>query len=373
MSYRTVLTRLGGVALVAATVAGGGTALAAPMAHPAHPARAASLVPVSKVGLGWSIAEYSTAPIPPKKGKGVTTLYAVSPQGKKYKFYSWPAASQSAASYQVVDWSGDGQRVLVANFRNDFEQISVATGKVIDKFKLPNGVAAVGYTRPQGENVLAADPLGDGFRRYDFTGHLTQVLTTKGFAAIESPDGTSVIVGTKSGLQEVSNSGAVIKNVNTPIGVVGCQPQRWWNATTVLANCNAKHGPGAPRLWLFSMTTGHVSALTAQRSGPILDQGDIDAWKLTSGVYLQSLGPCGVEYVGNLAGKKVSLPGVSYASYHIVTGQGSSLLVEADNGCSAGASLVWFNPGAKKVSWVFHSPKNIIGVEEAVPFGRPLS
>ncbi len=370
MSHRSVLKHLGGVALVATLVAAGGTAFAASTAHPAKPA---SLVPLSKVGLGWSIAEYSTAPVPPKKGKGITTLYAVSPQGKKYKFYQWPLAASGSQSYYVVDWSGDGQRVLVANFYNKFEQISLATGKVIDSFRLPATVSAIGYTRPHGENVLTTGLGGVGFRRYDFTGTLQQVLTTKGFSAIESPDGTTVIVETKSGLEQVSNSGTVIKQLHAPVAVSECNPERWWNATTVLANCNGKNGNFESRLWLFPINGGKVTALTAQRNGHGEDQGDIDAWKLTSGVYLQSLGPCGVEYVGNLAGQQVKLPGVSYPSYHIVTGQGSSLLVQADNGCSAGASLVWFNPGSKKVSWVFDSPKNIVGVEVAVPFGRPLS
>ncbi len=62
---------------------------------------------------------------------------------------------------------------------------------------------------------------------------------------------------------------------------------------------------------------------------------------------------------------QVNLPGVHYASFHIVTGQGSSLLVNAGpGGYLAGASLVWFNPHTKKVASVVGTPKKVVGVKE---------
>ena len=373
-------TSLLGVSLIAfalASVSTGATvaAVAAPLAAGAA---SASKVPISKVGLGWSIAEVSAAAVPNGHStKGKTTLYAVSPQGRKYAFYTWPASVQGLASYTVVDWSGDGQRVLVENSFGKLEQISVSTGKVVSSFKLPPSVAVLGYTRPDGENVLTSGINGVGVRRYNLDGQLQKVLSTSGFNAIESPDGTTVMVEASYGLEQVSNGGGVVSRLHAPIAVTGCYPDRWWNATTVLAWCNAKHGSGAARLWLFGVSSGKVTALTAQRSGSGEDQGDIDAWKLSSGVYLQALGPCGVEFVAqqgsNGSVHQVNLPGVHYASFHIVTGQGSSLLVEASGGCSAGASLVWFSPHTKKVTWVVRTPKNVVGVETAVPFGRPLS
>src|SRR5215472_10749595 len=187
---------------LAAAVSGAAIALAAPSAHPAR--TASSLVPLRHVGLGWSIVEFSAGKVSPHPTKGKTTLYAVSPQGRKFAFYSWPAAKPSLSSYFLVDWSGDGQRVLVANGFNKLEQISLATGKVINAFKLPSSASAIGYTRPHGENILASFGVG-GIRRYDLHGNLTKVLTKTGEGAIESPDGTSVIVGTSYGLEQVSN------------------------------------------------------------------------------------------------------------------------------------------------------------------------
>jgi hypothetical protein len=377
MSPRTkrILPTLGTTLVAAAlAVASGTAALAAPSAHRAGPA---SKVPVSQVGLGWSIAEISTAPVPNGHAtKGKTTLYAVSPQGHKYAFYSWPVSKSSASSYYLVDWSGDGQRVLLANLYK-YEQISLVTGKVINSFKLPPSETVFSYTRPDGENVLTTGPGGVGVRRYNLDGQLQQVLATKGFTAIDSPDGTTVIDEASYGLEVLGNTGGVVRQLHAPIAVDGCNPARWWNSTTVLAYCNAKHGSGAARLWLFPVNGGKVTALTAQRGGSGPDLGDIDAWKLTSGVYLQALGPCGVEFVAqqsaNGSAHEVKLPGVNYPSFHIVTGQGSSLLVQPENGCNAGASLVWFNPHTKKVSWIFRTPSKIVGVEATVPYGRPIS
>ena len=116
----------------------------------------------------------------------------------------------------------------------------------------------------------------------------------------------------------------------------------------MLGECDAKHGPIAPRLWLFPVNGGKVTALTAQRGNKGPDLGDINAYKLTSGTYLQALGPCGVEFIAtqsaNGTAHQVNLPGVHYASDVIVTGQGSSLLVQADSGCTAGSGAALVQP-----------------------------
>lgn len=376
MTIRSVRVKpvLQGVALAAAavtTVGGAGVALAAPATPTAKPA-VASAVPLSKVGRGWSIAEYTTGF---NKHPAKTTLYAVSPQGKKYAFYTWPAKFSGASAFTVVDWSGDKQRVLVHNFFNKFEQISVATGKVINTFKLPASAFPISYTRPDGQNVLAQ--VGNKVVRYDLNGHLAQVLSSGASTGIDSPDGTSVILDGKNGLREISNLGAAIKTINTPVAELGCSPVRWWNATTVLGQCDERHGSIAPRLWLFPTDGGKVTALTAQRGSTSHDLGDVNAYRLTSGVYLQALGPCSVEFVAtqsaNGSVRQVKIPGVHYDSDHIVTGQGSSLLVSANSDCSPGTALVWFNPHTKKVTWVFRPTGKSDGVESVVPFGRPVS
>lgn len=362
-----------GTALAAATLTLAGTypglALAAPAAHKTPQAPA--------VGPGWSIAEYSAAQVPMKhEKKGKTTLYLVSPQGKKTAFFTYPASIPDLNSYNLVDWSGDGQRVLLQNNKNQFEQISVPGGKIVNKFSIPalNGVEAYSYTRPHGQAILTPNPDFAGARRYDLTGHLQTVLSTAGNGVIESPDGTSVIVGLKTGLGVVSNSGGPTRKLNAPAGYTFCTPERWWNSTTILAFCTAKSTKVVPlRLWLFPANGGKVTALTPTHSPKGEDQGDIDAWKLSSGTYVQALGACGVEFVATTAGKQVKIPGDTSPSDHIVTGQGGSLLVQPGEGCSEGAGLLWFTPKTKHVTWVLKAPKNIIGVEFTIPFGKPLS
>ncbi|HET7013820.1 MAG TPA: hypothetical protein VFI65_07915 [Streptosporangiaceae bacterium] len=364
---------LQGVALAAAAATAMGTgaaALAAP-AGPSAKAAGTSAVPLSKVGLGWSVAEYTKGF---NKHPAPTTLYAVSPQGKTFPFYTWPASVSGTKAFYLVDWSGDGQRVLVRNFFNKFEQISLVTGKIINTFKLPPDAQPISYTRPSGQNILASN--GNTIVRYDLSGHVTKVLSKNAGQAIESPDGASVILNAKSGLGVVSNAGGPVKVLHTPIATFGCSPVRWWNATTVLGECEAKHGPSAPRLWLFPTNGGKVKALTAQRNRSS-DLGDINAYKLTSGTFLQALGPCGVEFIAtqsaNGSAHQVVIPGVHYASDLIITGQGSNLLVQASGGCSAGAALLLFNPHTKKVRWVLRPSGKSYGIETVVPFGRPLS
>jgi hypothetical protein len=145
-----------------------------------------------------------------------------------------------------------------------------------------------------------------------------------------------VIVGTNHGIEQVNNLGRVIKREHPQPRSSIATPVRWWNATTVLSSCLAKNRPASPRPWLFPIRGGKVTALTAQRNGRGPDSGDVDAWRLTSGVYLQAFGPCFAEFIAtqSLDGSahRVTIPGVHYTSNHIITGHGSSLLVEAGNG-----------------------------------------
>jgi TolB protein len=368
MPYRSrTRSLLKGVALAvgmaAVASAGAGAALAAPAVPAARSATVSS--PVASAGLGWSLAEYSTST---RTHPGRTTLYAVSPQGRKYAVRSW-----SGAAYYLLDWSGDGRRALLSNYNGTFEQINVRTGMVVNRFRLPKDVTVIGYTRPEGENLLAYS--GTSLVRYNLEGTLQKVLAKDGTAeSIESPDGLTVIAGTTSGIKVISNLGGVTKRLSTPIAS-GCGPVRWWNQTTVLAACVEKHGPAILRLWLFPVNGGRVRALTTQRHGRSPDLGDVDAWKLTSGVYTQALGACGTEFIAkqwrNGSAHEVPVPG--YDNIHIVTGYRTSLLVQAQNPCGIGNSLLWFNPASRSVKYVFHTPDNVAGVISVVPFGRPLS
>jgi TolB protein len=391
MSGRSPLFRPGINAVAAAAVVlvvagtGGGAAIGVPSAHPAR--AASSRVPFSQIGPGWSVAEYSAASsqAAPHRFKGRTTLYVVSPGGRKFAFYSWPANNDGPDSYYVVDWSRDRRRVLVQNFFNRFEQISVVTGKVISKFRLTGDTAAIGYTGSADQSILASanySQNSNSIRTYGLNGKLTKVLTTSGppLGAIGSPDGETAIVSADGGVVQVTNTGRVVKRLRPPVKVSACAPRRWWNATMVLASCNSRRGPGLPRLWLLPINGHKATELTAERGDRGPDLGDIGAWKLSSGVYLQALAlsQCTDEYIAkqsrNGSVQRVAIPGVRATNDRIITGRGSRLLVRAENGtCGGGTSLVWFNPHAKRVTWAIRSPRDVVGVESAVPFDQVLT
>ena len=120
-------------------------------------------------------------------------------------------------------------------------------------------------------------------------------------------------------------------------------------------------------------------ALTPVRKSG-MDLGDLDAWPLPSGLYLQSAGACGTLELNKAAKNgsvaQVKVPGFpAGASVAVVTALGPQLLVHG-LGCAIGGQLVWFNPATKAEKWLFKT-----GAEAVVPyygtengtFGQPAS
>ncbi len=398
MAENRCVTRLArasrSTALAVAVLGVAAVSTVAALAAPAGPAsvarpRAASVAPWNKAGPGWAVFEYSGSTTPQAKRavKGAEALYLTSPQGKSYPFYTWPA-SYSGPAYSLVDWSGDRQRVLVAAYSPlpgkpvQLEQISLATGKVVGKFTLPSEAGALGYTRPSGLNLLAMLPHGDTEQvvRYNLAGRLQTVLASgKALTgAIDSPDGTSVIVGTSSGLEQVGNTGSSVRRFSAPVPVTGCDPVRWWSSSTVLAWCSARGIRYYPRLWLFPVGGGKVTALTPQREGHGPDYGDVEAWRLSTGdLYLKATGAGCSEFIGwqwqNGTLHQVAVPGTANNNT-VVTGFGSRLLVQAANACPGGGnSLLWVDPITSAIQFVFPAEPDLDGVVAVVPFDRTVA
>ena len=127
---------------------------------------------------------------------------------------------------------------------------------------------------------------------------------------------------------------------------------RWWNATTVLASCG--------RLWLVPASGARPSALTPVRNPakPPNDYGDLDAWQLPSGLYLQSAGACGTLELNRQAANgsitKVTVPGMTNSPV-VVTAYGAQLLI-GQLGCEgSGGQLAWFNPATGAEHWLFRT------------------
>jgi hypothetical protein len=352
-------------AALAASVIVTTPASARPVAQP-RPAAPRPAVPWASVGAGWVLAEYSlgttSKPAP-------TTLYLVNPSGGKYAVYQW-AASKTAAP-RLLAWSGDKSRALLeTGSQNLLEQLNLRTGKAA-RVNLPVDVLPVGYTRPSGLQLLGAAVSGSAetLARYTLAGKRAQVLGTQayGASAIYTPDGTELAVSAGAGLLLVSNTGRVIRKL--PVSAadprIGCGAVRWWNPGTVLAECTPKGGDAA-QLWLVPANGAKPKALTpVRKSGP--DLGDLDAWPLPSGLYLQSAGACGQlelnKQAKNGSVAPVQVPGLpAGTSLEVVTALGPQLLLH-DRGCTPGGQLVWFNPATKAEKWLFKT-----GAEAVVPY-----
>jgi len=334
----------------------------------AIPAAASAL---RQAGPGWELAEYTTR-TPSKHGP--TTLYLISPGGARYALYTWRSSATWAP--QLIAWSGDKTRALLATGIDQYEQITLTTGAV-SHFTLAGHAKAIGYTRPSGQNILGYTLNGrtGTIARYSLTGKLVKVLTrgTNQYNAIYSADGTVLAVSGAKGIALVSNAGGVIRQL--PIqGTdprIGAHPVRWWNARTILAYSTAP-GKHISRLWLVPVSGARAVPLTPQRTSPARgDFGDVGAWQLPSGLYVQGLAGCGGPNLYRQAASgsinRVAIPHTAGSAY-VATAAGARLLIQTETGCMGSNSLLWFNPGTHAEQWLLRAPATAFGVLGVVPY-----
>jgi hypothetical protein len=336
-------------------------------------ARARAQVPWSKVGPGWELAEYTAAPA----GKSApVTLYLISPAGVRYSMHTW--TGRGMIPY-LIAWSGDKTRALLGLTGSQYEQLTLSTGK-FTVGRLAGQAQPTGYTLPDGQNILGVTEANSSggastVARYSLAGKLAKVLTRGAdeSTAVYAANGAALAVSGAKGLELVSNGGGVIRSLPVPGAdpALGCDPARWWNATTVLAQCIAT-GASTPRLWLVPANGERPTALTPQRSGTGDDFGDIGAWPLPSGLYLQALGACGTLEIFRQSGNGSITPVVpahtAGNNNAIVTALGARLLIDAQTGCPGSTSLLWFNPATHAEQWLLRAPAGDAGVIGVMPF-----
>ena len=347
---------------------------------------ARSAVPWRKVGAGWALAMYSAG----RGGDGVKlvagalTIYLVDPQGRRYKLVTW-SASNPRSKWYLVGWSGDASRALFGTSpglggtgREHVYQLQLRTGRVTG-FTLPARVTAIGYTRPDGLNILAdksANSTGSAVtvQRYSLTGKLQKSLVTIKDNVYPSvaynSTGTELAAGTLTGLELVSNAGGVIRKLPVPGVTESCTAVRWWNSGTVLASCLVTNADG-PRMWLVPAEGGRPTALTPVRTGgDDPDLGDFNAWQLSSGLYVDGSTGCGAGIIGRQPAhgqeQIINVPGAP--SSLIVNATRSTLMVERISACAPSTSLVWFNPATRKMTVAIPDRHNQFGVTEVVPY-----
>jgi TolB protein len=337
----------------------------APAAAP--PARAAqataprtarsAAVPWRSVGPGWVLDTYSAGT---RARPAPTTLYLVSPGGAKYRLLTWPVSATPAPTIEA--WAGSKTEALFAlpsaNGQPGYGELNLATGKMTRVAFASAATTPLGYTQPSGGQILGITQRGQNttIARYTQSGALVKALVTVGQAlgASYSPDGAKLAVPALGSLLLVSNAGGVPRKL--PVAGAGakatCAPVRWWNATTVLASCG--------RLWLVPASGARPSALTPVRNPakPPHDYGDLDAWRLPSGLYLQSAGACGTLELNRQAANgsitRVTVPGMTDSPV-VVTAYGAQLLI-GQLGCEgSGGQLAWFNPATGAEHWLFRT------------------
>ena len=356
-------------AVLSAIVLVAGTTAGVAAAQPAGGTVRAS-VPWDRVGAGWVLTQYASAA--PEGGSGPAALYLISPGGTRYQLASWP---DWRSAPQLVAWSGDGKRALLQVFygKGGVEQLTLTTGQV-STFVLAGGATPAGYTTPHGLNIVAGRPAGSGthLARYTLSGRLARPL---GYSAdgqvLYLPSGTEFVTGISNGLKLVSNNGAQIRKLTVPgTSANSCNPVRWWNSGTVLASC-APPDSAAAQLWLVPVSGARPTALTPRRSVNSGDLGDLDAWQLPGGLYLQAAGPCGVLQVFRQArGGAITLVTVPHTlgDNHVLTALGSRLLIQAPTSCTGSVSLLWFDPETRAEQWLIRAPASVTGAAIAIPF-----
>jgi hypothetical protein len=337
-------------------------------------------VPWAQIGRGWALAVYTTGS-PPTGGDiaAPVTLYMIDPEGGMYQIYQWSATTDP---WKLIDWSGDKTRVLLYDPENNspatetiLHQLTLATGQ-ITTFTLPAASSQVmGYTRPDGENILVAQ---NGIVRYSLSGVLQAQLIEAGsgpfLTALSSANGPTEVVNNGSGLELISNAGGVIR----PLPVPGaqeytCEPMRWWSATDVLVSCNPSDTM-TEQLWIVPVSGAAPTVLTPARTAGGPDHADRDAWQFPTGLYLEAVGSCPPMIIGKQAAngtvQDVSVPGSSSGNVVIAT-SGSQMLVRGFGWCQGSVSdstLVWFNPATGSVQQVLTGQPASLGVVSAVAF-----
>jgi hypothetical protein len=373
------------VALCLVALAMAGTMAAAAPAAPlgdsaAQVPQSATKLPWRQAGPGWSVVEYSAASLTQTRpAQARTTLYLVSPKGRKYLFYRAPAKAAYPA-FDLIDWSGDRQRVLVrvtgsgvAGQPNVLEQISLVTGGVVSRFNLPNQVLATQYTRPRGTSLLATDLATGSIDRYGLAGHLQRVLAPGAdlAASLDSPHGTFVVAGTRTGVDQISNTGSVIRRIRIDGDL--CGPTRWWTATTLLATCWGASQFSTGRIWRVPFDGGAPVALTPALRAHGLFQGYVNAWRIGRRLYLQAddahdtLSIVRQDRDGSR--HTITVPGPAGHSDMILTAFAGRLLLQSNIGTGGPVSLFWFDPATRTVRFIFRAPPETYGAADAIPYG----
>ncbi|ORV54280.1 hypothetical protein AWC05_16820 [Mycobacterium florentinum] len=343
-------------------------------------------VPWSQVGPGWMLAMWSPVPgmhpgeVPPPGSPtwetATTTLYLVDPAGGRYPITSFPPPGKGSRP-ELVDWSGDGTRALFVTAEKGHRTITEVDLRSGAKrtFTVEGNEASPRYTRPDGKALLLhgwSSSRPKSLERVDLDGNhqLTYPVGQDFQGFLSTPDGTQLVLGTADGLALMGNDGVPGKTLPLE-GQKDCSPMRWWDAGSkiALARCGSSKGS---QLWLVPIDGGTPTALTAPNDGRGPDYGDLNAWQLPAGTFLQAAGACGVVYLAKLnddgTTTQVKVPEVKGRSVVVLGVHGGDLDLQARAGCGGGQSLIDYNPTTGTSTVLLGPTVNGGGVINAIPY-----
>ncbi|MGH3498667.1 MAG: hypothetical protein ACRDP1_14490 [Nocardioidaceae bacterium] len=331
---------------------------------------------------GWFLAVVTTGHPAISGGPSTltsTSLALVDPSGGRHTV----CTLRGRQSVMLLDWSPAGQRALleIAGRTKTVTVLDLRTGSG-RTLHLPSWTDQVGFEGPRGRAVLYGTAPhrthgtshSGALQRLDLrTGHTTTLETSEPGAWLTGPSGEQVVTsaqeyGTRrhQDMRVVTDDGDLVRAIPS---TAGCTPVRWWNRRTILATC-----AGYSLLWLFASDGSHATPLTTSRAnGP--DLGDTDARRVSSGLFTQSLGPCGVVFVAmrDAHGRayRVDVPH-TIGNIMLLGATRHRLVLQVTSSCDGGpnrSELVRFNPVTKNEQVISQLPARM-GYQGVLPYGE---
>lgn len=370
-----------------------------PVMLPAGKTGTLSSIPWTLVGTGWTLAEISSGV--EGTGPGTITTYLVDPAGGRYQVQT----SSPGVAPQLLAWAGNGYNALFAvptgsaGAGASYEILSLQTG-TMTPLQLPQGVTAVGFTRPHGEAIVAVKTNPDAFKlqRYDLRGNFQATIGSlprkpgspdwlpgcgTDCGALSSPDGDTDVWGVSGDeMQLVGNAGGGKVTRLTVPGAPSCVPLSWWDSSTVLSYCGVTGQPSAGQLWLVPANGSAPSQLTQTSGSPSGDGGLVGAWQTAGATYVNVVnfrqcpgapsGPGGLAVVpvsSESLQQPMTVQGTTNNHTSVVSASDGKLLVIAQTTCPGTSSLLWLDPSTGATTTVLAGQAGKLGVLAAVPYG----
>ncbi|KAB7754099.1 MULTISPECIES: hypothetical protein [Mycobacteriaceae] len=379
-------------------------AVGLPVAQANPTPEAAMPVPWNQVGDGWTLATWNPvagrrpgerpAPDEAPPAKAADTLFLIDPAGHRYAITTFEPNDKGWKPH-LLDWSGDGGRALFSMGDDTVIVVDLHTG---NQTSFPTRASAR-FSRPNGQAIVLSSSSQDQpstLQRVDLAGNVQLTYPTENLAGagrfggdyLETPDGTTLVLSTANRGNDAAprtdnsfvlmgNDGTVGRVLPVPMPGAVCRTTRWLAPTDFVASCTAQKSAGS-QLWKVPIDGSAPTALTAVNNaknepGFDGDYGDIDAWQLPSGTFVQSLGACGVIFLSRVTAdghtQRVKVPGAG-DKIDVVGASGDSLILKSTSGCSPSTALMSYDPAANSTKVLLGPTVNDGRVVDAMTFAE---